>query len=92
MIRVDIQARHRLTRRQHDRQLQLCVPLVHVNGDSYRHESNRTSIRCWRRCSRSPEGGPGRHGPVRAGMTVRDIRAHLRETYQVEVSPDLKSG
>jgi putative transposase len=24
-------------------------------------------------------------------MTVRDIRAHLREIYQVEVSPDLIS-
>jgi len=33
---VDIQARHRLTRRQRDRQLQLCVPLVFMNGPSYR--------------------------------------------------------
>jgi hypothetical protein len=36
VIRMDIQARHRLTRRQHDRQLQLCVPLVNLKGDSYR--------------------------------------------------------
>jgi hypothetical protein len=41
VIRMDIQARHRLTRRQHDRQLQLCVPLVVTNGDSYRMREAR---------------------------------------------------
>jgi hypothetical protein len=33
---MEIHARHRLSRRQHDRQLQLCVPLVALKGDSYR--------------------------------------------------------
>ena len=28
---------------------------------------------------------------MRAGMTTRDIRAHLREMYDVDVSPDLIS-
>ena len=33
---MDIQARNELSRRQRDRQLQLCVPLVIINGPSYR--------------------------------------------------------
>ena len=33
---MDIQARNELSRRQRDRQLQLCVPLVITDGDSYR--------------------------------------------------------
>jgi hypothetical protein len=36
VIRVDIQTRNRLLRRQRDGQLQLCVPLVALKGDSYR--------------------------------------------------------
>ncbi|HEY1443110.1 MAG TPA: hypothetical protein VGF65_20330 [Mycobacterium sp.] len=33
---MDIQARHRLIGHQHDRQLQLCVPLVVTEGQSFR--------------------------------------------------------
>jgi hypothetical protein len=33
---MEIQTRHALGRRQRDSQLQLCVPLVTLKGDSYR--------------------------------------------------------
>ena len=33
---MDIQPGNRLSRRQRDGQLQLCVPLVSLKGDSYR--------------------------------------------------------
>jgi hypothetical protein len=36
VVRVQIEARNRLVRREHDRQLQLCVPLVATSGQSYR--------------------------------------------------------
>jgi len=36
MVRVQIQLRNDHRRRQRDRQLQLCVPLVALKGDSYR--------------------------------------------------------
>src|SRR5674476_866473 len=36
MVRMDIQPRNWLRRRQGDRQLQFCVPLVSIGGDSYR--------------------------------------------------------
>jgi hypothetical protein len=36
VIRMQIQPRHRIRRRQQDRQLQLCVPLVTTKGDSHR--------------------------------------------------------
>jgi hypothetical protein len=36
VIRMDIQPGNRLSRRQRDSQLQLCVPLVALKGDSYR--------------------------------------------------------
>ena len=36
MVRMDIQPRNWLRRRQGDRQLQFCVPLVSISGDSYR--------------------------------------------------------
>jgi len=42
MVRMDIQPRNRLRRRQRDRQLQLCVPLVITEGDSYRMRQART--------------------------------------------------
>jgi hypothetical protein len=42
MIRMDIQLRNRLGRRQRHRQLQLCVPLVVTDGDSYRMKQART--------------------------------------------------
>ena len=41
-----------------------------------------------------PAGGvqrPDHRACMRAGMTTRDIRAHLREMYDVDVSPDLIS-
>ena len=36
VVRMGIQPGNRLSRRQRDRQLQLCVPLVNLKGDSYR--------------------------------------------------------
>ena len=36
VIRMHIQPRNRLRRSQHHRQLQFCVPLVTLKGDSYR--------------------------------------------------------
>jgi hypothetical protein len=36
VVRVQIQPGNRLRRRHRDRQLQLCVPLVALKGDSYR--------------------------------------------------------
>jgi hypothetical protein len=41
VVRVQIEARNRLVRREHDRQLQLCVPLVITDGDSYRMKQAR---------------------------------------------------
>jgi hypothetical protein len=40
---MEIQARHRLGGRQRDRQLQLCVPLVVTDGDSYRMKQARAN-------------------------------------------------
>jgi hypothetical protein len=36
MIGMEIQLRNRLGRSQRHRQLQLCIPLVNLRGDSYR--------------------------------------------------------
>ena len=36
-------------------------------------------------------GSPFAAGRYARGLTTRDIQAHLREMYQVEVSPDLIS-
>ncbi len=36
VVRMDIQPGNRLSRRQHDGQQQLCVPLVMAKGDSHR--------------------------------------------------------
>jgi len=36
VIRVEVQAWHRVARRERDRHVQLCVPLVNINGPSYR--------------------------------------------------------
>jgi len=36
MIGMEIQLRNRLRRSQRHRQLQLCIPLVVLKGDSYR--------------------------------------------------------
>jgi hypothetical protein len=41
MVRMDIQPRNWLRRRQGDRQLQFCVPLVALDGDSYRTRAHR---------------------------------------------------
>jgi len=42
MVRVQIQARNNQCRRQRDGQLQLCVPLVATDGESYRMKEART--------------------------------------------------
>jgi hypothetical protein len=44
MIRMDIQFRNRLGRRQRHRQLQLCVPLVFITGPSYRLKDRLTLV------------------------------------------------
>ena len=43
MVRMDIQPRNWLRRRQGDRQLQFCVPLVTTSGESYRMREARTT-------------------------------------------------
>ena len=42
VIRMQIQTRDRTCGRQQDRQLQLCVPLVDTDGESYRMREART--------------------------------------------------
>jgi len=45
---MEIQPRNRLAGRQHDRQLQLCVPLVGIDGPSYRmrqHQAAAATLR-----------------------------------------------
>ena len=41
MIGMEIQLRNRLRRSQRHRQLQLCIPLVITDGDSYRMKQAR---------------------------------------------------
>jgi hypothetical protein len=41
MIGMEIQLRNRLGRSQRHRQLQLCIPLVNTDGDSYRMKQAR---------------------------------------------------
>ncbi|MDT5170782.1 MAG: hypothetical protein QOD02_4117 [Mycobacterium sp.] len=43
MIRVQIQSRNRFRRSQQHRQLQLCVPLVITDGQSYRMKDAQLS-------------------------------------------------
>jgi hypothetical protein len=44
MVRVQIQPLHRTIRCQRDRQIQLCVPLVEINGPSYRLKNRLASM------------------------------------------------
>ena len=44
MIGMEIQLRNRLGRSQRHRQLQLCVPLVIINGPSYRLKDRLTLV------------------------------------------------
>jgi hypothetical protein len=54
---MDIQARHRLIRHQHDGQLQLCVPLVSIDGPSYRMRAHQKRSDALRRALH-PEAKP----------------------------------
>lgn len=44
MVRMDIQPRNWLRRRQGDRQLQFCVPLVQISGPSYRMRGHQQRL------------------------------------------------
>jgi len=57
VIRVDIQAWNGLRRGQRDRQLQPCVPLVTLEGDSYRlrdHQARADTLRTASTGTRQP--------------------------------------
>jgi hypothetical protein len=41
VVRMQIQPRHLVTRRQHRSQLQLCVPQVGIDGPSYRMRAHQ---------------------------------------------------
>jgi hypothetical protein len=51
MIRVQIQSRNRFRRSQQHRQLQLCVPLVNLDGESYRLRDHHAAADTLRRAA-----------------------------------------
>ena len=67
MLHTRVEAHDWLTVGQYDRQLQLCVPLVSISGDSYRlrdHHARTDNIRRALRTSTGPS--QGHHGDQRA--------------------------
>jgi hypothetical protein len=57
VLRIQIQAGHRLARSQSDRQLQLCVPLVGIDGPSYRMRSHQARAEALRTASTAGKAG-----------------------------------
>jgi hypothetical protein len=51
VIRMHIQPGDGLRRGQHDRQLQLCVPLVNLDGESYRLRDHHAAADTLRRAA-----------------------------------------
>jgi hypothetical protein len=51
MIRMQIQPRNRFRRSQQHRQLQLCVPLVNLDGESYRLRDHHAAADTLRRAT-----------------------------------------
>ncbi len=94
---MDIQARNGLRRRQRDRQLQLCVPLVGVKAFSYRRvkndERDAADLADLLRMNRLPEGwiAPPATRELRQLVRHRAKLVHLRTSLRQQVHAILAS-